>query len=161
VDQSNSRLQNIALPDWIQQRVQPFSYSFPHCEISIHCAVTQLTVRASALEQILYQLVHNALHHGYQADAKARVQIDVRVEEDHCLLTVTDQGLGIADTLQPRIFDPFVTSKRGSRHHGLGLHLCYNLATQVLNGDIQLVSSSAAGSCFQLTFPLTDDAGIN
>ncbi|MCH8538759.1 MAG: ATP-binding protein, partial [Alkalimonas sp.] len=157
VNQANNKLQVIELPEWIQQRIEPFKYSFPHSDIAINCPRMKLNVRASALEQILHQLVHNALHHGYQAEAKARVKLDVSISDGHCLISVTDHGSGISDTLQPRIFEPFVTSKRGSRNHGLGLHLCYNLATQVLNGDIQLLSSSATGSCFQLTFPLTDD----
>ena len=40
----------------------------------------------------------------------------------------------------PRIFDPFVTSKRGQGGSGLGTHIIYNLVVQLLRGRIHCAS---------------------
>ena len=52
-----------------------------------------------------------------------------------------DNGRGIPQSFQQKIFDPFVTTKRGHGGSGLGMHLVFNLVTQALNGSISLSSS--------------------
>jgi signal transduction histidine kinase len=55
--------------------------------------------------------------------------------------------------LRKRIFDPFVTTKRGQGGSGLGMHLVYNLVTQALNGSISVVSEKGLGVQFRILFP--------
>ena len=68
-------------------------------------------------------------------------------------ITLADNGNGVPDTLLPRIFDPFVTTRMGRGGVGLGLHICHNLVIQTLGGRIA-VASTAAGTTFTLTLPL-------
>jgi signal transduction histidine kinase len=56
--------------------------------------------------------------------------------------------------LRKRIFDPFVTTKRGQGGSGLGMHLVYNLVTQALNGSISIVSEEGQGVEFRIIFPV-------
>ena len=58
------------------------------------------------------------------------------------------------ETIKKRIFDPFVTTKRGEGGSGLGLHLVYNLVTQALNGKITLESSLGQGVDILFDFPV-------
>ena len=66
----------------------------------------------------------------------------------------TDDGKGIPDELRKRIFDPFVTTKRGQGGSGLGMHLVYNLVTQALNGSITVESKTGEGVKFDIIFPV-------
>ena len=60
------------------------------------------------------------------------------------LFITADNGAGVPENIKKRIFDPFVTTKRGEGGSGLGMHLVYNLVTQALNGKITLESSLGA-----------------
>ena len=67
------------------------------------------------------------------------------------ILEVSDTGSGIPDAIRDRIFDSFLTG----RPDGTGLGLA--IAKRVLlghNGDIELVSSSHAGTTLRVSLPL-------
>lgn len=154
VDQNDARLQRIQLPDWLQERIKPYQLGYPDIDFHLSCPRTQLELRAQALEQIIFQLLQNCCLHAFAMDGSKQVRIQLRITDTECHLLIEDDGQGISAEIQQRIFEPFVTSKRGSQCHGLGLHLSYNLASQVLNGTIELQHSSPKGSRFLLRFPL-------
>jgi signal transduction histidine kinase len=51
------------------------------------------------------------------------------------------------------VFEPFFTTRRGSGGTGLGLHLVYNLVTQLLGGSITCASSPGHGTEFTIRLP--------
>jgi signal transduction histidine kinase len=57
------------------------------------------------------------------------------------------------EAVRRRIFEPFFTTRRGSGGSGLGLHIVYNLATQILGGSIECDSVPGQGTRFTLQFP--------
>ena len=63
-----------------------------------------------------------------------------------------DDGPGIPDNLQSRLFDPFVTSK-GGKHSGLGLSIVYNIIKE-LKGNITFVSDGKNGTEFKIVLPI-------
>lgn len=164
VDQQSNQLQTIQLPDWLHDRLQPYRLQFPNIHIELTCQTTELRVRARALEQIIVQLLQNSCLHAFENTVQARIDVELNMDEKECRLLVRDNGQGIAVDLRTKVFEPFVTTKRGSKSyghgHGLGLHLCYNLATQVLNGTIKLLKSDAEGCCFLLSFPLQNGVAV-
>lgn len=116
-----------------------------------------LTVRnrPGALGQIVTNLVMNAVQHAFDEDATG-AQIDIRVgqpREDRITIEFSDNGHGIDTDSLPRIFDPFFTTRRGTGGTGLGLHIAYNLVTQVLGGTIAVSSRPGAGTRFIISFP--------
>ena len=54
------------------------------------------------------------------------------------LITVKDNGSGIAEDIQDKIFDPFFTTKRVQKNTGLGLYAVMNLVTQKLNNYFRI-----------------------
>ncbi|SEA39806.1 sensor histidine kinase [Alkalimonas amylolytica] len=154
VDQTACQLQQIQLPDWLDERLRPYQLSYPDVRIELDCPRVQLLVRAQALEQIVFQLLQNCCLHAFSETSEKRVMVQFHLQGNECHLLVRDHGQGIPDELQSRVFEPFVTSKRGSHCHGLGLHLSYNLASQVLNGSIELQNTGPDGSDFLLRFPM-------
>ena len=65
-----------------------------------------------------------------------------------------DDGKGCSIEVSEHIFEPFYTTKRGRGGSGLGMHLVYNIVTQLLNGEIKLSSKDPNGVCFDLLFPV-------
>lgn len=83
-----------------------------------------------AIQQVTTNLVQNAL------DA-AESLVTVRVEDG--VLTVTDDGPGIAKSVRDRLFEPFVTSKPPGKGTGLGLAVSRHLMV-LAGGTLELLA---------------------
>ncbi|MCW8383542.1 sensor histidine kinase [Streptomyces justiciae] len=105
-----------------------------------------------AYERLLRNLVDNAVRH-----AEHRIQITVRNEDDHVVLTVHDDGLGVPTEDAERVFERFVRlDDARSRDHGgtgLGLAIARDLAHRH-HGTLTLtLTPRTLGACFQLRLP--------
>lgn len=99
-----------------------------------------LLVFPDLFEIILKQLIENSLIHGFKNQEAGHISLLLFTDDERISMEYRDDGAGVDDALKGKIFDPFVTSNRGSANHsGLGLYRIYNLVTQVLKGDIQLL----------------------
>ncbi|MFY8272993.1 ATP-binding protein [Pseudoalteromonas sp. SSDWG2] len=126
-------------------------------EVIVDCPPDlHINAKAGPIQQILQQLISNAMTHAFDKVETARIEIRVTAGAGKMQIDFIDNGRGIAKTLQPRIFDPFVTTNRGSGGSGLGLHLVYNLATQALSGSVYLERSDESGSHFIVQLPYTE-----
>ena len=65
------------------------------------------------------------------------------------------------EKIKQKIFDPFVTTRRGEGGSGLGMHLVYNLVTQALNGNIEVESELGEGAEFVIEFPAVKVLGAH
>jgi ligand-binding sensor domain-containing protein/signal transduction histidine kinase len=156
VDRSSNKIQRINLSEFLKQCLLPFQSQLKPHQIEIECQNDQhIWLRAEALEVVISHFIQNSLLHGFSNRTGGTIKITAQIDAQRCVLHFYDNGHGIASDLQPQVFDPFVTSKRGSNCTGLGLHLCYNLVTQVLNGSIQMQSTLGEGTLFILSFPLS------
>ena len=72
---------------------------------------------------------------------------------DYALVTVGDDGNGIAPELLDKIFEPFFTTKRPGEGTGLGLSTAYGIVKQS-GGFIFADSTPGVGSTFSLYFPV-------
>ena len=106
------------------------------------------------LEQIITNLIQNAILHAFSGRGEGRVTLEARVIGSDIELTVGDNGIGMNTATIVHIFDPFFTTKLGQGGSGLGLSICRRLATTVLAGTLNVVSTPDAGSRFILTMPL-------
>lgn len=117
------------------------------------------------LEQILDNLVQNAIVHGFDHAPRGVIRIESATsEKDGVLLMVSDNGKGIAAEHLSRVFDPFFTTRLGQGGSGLGLHIVYNLVHGVLGGQISVSSSHGTGTEFRLQLPWSapaDAAGVD
>jgi two-component system, cell cycle sensor histidine kinase and response regulator CckA len=72
------------------------------------------------------------------------------------LLEVRDNGIGMDDATQARMFEPFFTSKEKGKGTGLGLSTVYGIVSQA-GGDIKVESQQGVGTSFRIYFPLAAD----
>jgi signal transduction histidine kinase len=125
--------------------------------INIDCPETlNVMCKAGPLNQILINLIMNSLIHAFETVENGKIDVIARLTDEQKLKIIyKDNGSGIPTSIKKRIFDPFVTTKRGQGGSGLGMHLVFNLVTQALNGNIKLDSEEGNGVEFTLTFPVT------
>lgn len=101
--------------------------------------------------QIVVNLTSNALRYSPKG---AMVRMSVAQDGGRALLTVTDQGKGIAAADQARIFDKFERvdpSEVGG--NGLGLYIARRLA-RAMGGDLTVESAAGEGARFTLSLPV-------
>ncbi len=102
--------------------------------------------------ELLKGVFQNLLLNAAQAMREAG-SIEVRMVRDGsaCRITVADTGPGMLPDLSSRIFEPFVTGKKGGT--GLGLSISRRIM-RLHGGELELLSTVAPGATFLLTVPL-------
>lgn len=97
------------------------------------------------LEQVMINLVNNALRHTVSLLGQADVEIRLSVYDDRALIDVIDNGVGVPDNDISQLFHPFfTTSKKGT---GLGLYLSQSFS-EANNAKIRYLKYDK--SCFRL-----------
>ena len=159
VDQTSEEAREVNVKQLIEETLmslRPRLKKVTHT-INIDCAETlNVMCKAGPLNQILINLIMNSLIHAFETVENGKIDVIARLTDDQKLKIIyKDNGSGIPAGIRKRIFDPFVTTKRGQGGSGLGMHLVFNLVTQALNGNIKLESEEGNGVEFTLTFPVT------
>ncbi|HVZ34017.1 MAG TPA: ATP-binding protein [Polyangiaceae bacterium] len=77
----------------------------------------------------------------------------------YVLISVSDTGTGMSETVLSRAFDPFFTTKGPARGTGLGLSMVYGFVTQS-GGHVTLESSMGRGTTVQIYLPRTLQSGV-
>jgi len=108
------------------------------------------------LQQAFLNVVINAEHAVEGAGSGGRIEIAGAREHDHVLVTVRDNGPGLAEDLLPRIFEPFFTTKDVGKGTGLGLAITYGIV-QEHGGAIQAANAPGGGAMFTLALPVSAD----
>jgi signal transduction histidine kinase len=143
------------LMDEILMSMRPKLKKVNH-QMNIHCADNLvIESKAGPINQIMINLIMNSIIHGFEYMDRGKIDIIIEsVDESKVSIEFKDNGKGIPEHLCKRIFDPFVTTKRGRGGSGLGMHLVYNLVTQALNGSISVLSEEGQGVQFRILFPV-------
>jgi two-component system, OmpR family, sensor kinase len=107
-----------------------------------------------AIEEILDNLVSNALKYGANKPILLRVGLD---DEQHCaVIRISDNGSGISADDQARIFERFERAVQPGEHlsgFGVGLWIVRQLC-QAMEGSVRVDSTPGQGSTFSVALPL-------
>jgi K+-sensing histidine kinase KdpD len=119
---------------------------------------TVVHVDASAVEQILFNIVDNACKYAAPTATEKLIHLEALPDGKFAMLRVRDHGQGISAEGARRLFQPFSKSAheaaRTAPGVGLGLALCRRLSRS-MGGDLRLEALTKGGACFVLTLPLS------
>ncbi|MEQ8756118.1 MAG: sensor histidine kinase [Coleofasciculus sp. G1-WW12-02] len=125
--------------------------------VDYELAPKQVTSDPLRLEQIITNLVSNAIRYTETGSITISCQVECNHQNDKFAIAVADTGIGIAPEDQAQIFEPYF--RGGSRTNrlpdstGLGLAIVSRLV-KLLQGEIQLDSEVGVGSTFKIILPL-------
>ncbi|MGD9733905.1 MAG: PAS domain S-box protein [Desulfamplus sp.] len=132
-------------------------------EIQQDCG--SIWANATQLHQIAMNLITNAYHAVQDKNGKIRVEFrEIILEKNdltnlslssgkYALLSISDNGIGISDTIRDKIFDPYFTTKEKGKGTGLGLSVVYGIVKE-FGGDIKVDSTIGIGTAFNVYLPL-------
>ncbi|HEY8141053.1 MAG TPA: PAS domain-containing sensor histidine kinase [Kofleriaceae bacterium] len=131
------------------EEVEEMRQAYPGRDIRIEASGDLAGIcDASRMEQLLSNLIGNALQHG--ADP---VVVGARSEGDEIVLAVHNQGPPIPDGLQALLFEPFVEgTASASGGLGLGLYIASEIV-RAHGGSIAVSSSEGLGTRFEIRLP--------
>ncbi|MHC1729821.1 MAG: ATP-binding protein [Syntrophobacteraceae bacterium] len=113
---------------------------------------------SSQLQQVILNIVNNAID-AIGKSGEIRVATKFREAERELLVTIADNGPGIAPELIGKIFDPFFTTKEYGMGTGLGLSISYSIIEK-LGGEITVASEIGKGSTFSICVPWMNQENI-
>jgi len=114
---------------------------------------TKIQAERFLVQQLISNLLDNAIDFSPEG---SDISITDKVENNHWLLTIKDQGPGIPDYALPRIFDRFYSLARadtGKKSTGLGLSLVYEVV-QLHHGDIDIHNCNEGSAEIVIRLPV-------
>ena len=123
-----------------------------HKAIITHDPLPQIDINRMHLIQVLQNLLCNAINH---CDVEPRIHLSAIRQDDHWILKVADNGVGIAESHRKHIFEPFrrMNHKEDQQGLGLGLAICKKIV-ESYGGKIWYESEPGkGGTVFSFTLP--------
>lgn len=124
-----------AIEDKYQEKIASASI-----ELSVRCDVGLVNTERVRVQQILENLISNAIKYHDPTRERRRVEVDVHIDGSSLLvITVRDNGIGFEESQREAIFEIF---KRGTSKHegsGLGLYLVKKHLSH-MGGQVQVLS---------------------
>jgi signal transduction histidine kinase len=145
-------LEPVALADVIARVERDFAESPNPILKTGFDALPVASADAARLEQVLTNLVANAIKH---SPPGAPIRIAGEADAEHVRVTVIDQGSGIEPEFLPTLFEPFTQAHGGSGRDtglGLGLYIVRGLV-EAMHGTIEARSRLGQGSEFVVRLP--------
>ena len=118
--------------------------------IEVQAPLPRLQADQAQLERVLDNLIDNALRH---TASNGQIRLQARRHGERVIVSVEDNGEGIAYGQQGRIFEPFVQVGRKKGGAGLGLALCKEIV-QLHGGRMGVYSRPGQGTQFYMALPL-------
>ncbi len=109
------------------------------------------------LHQILVNLLSNAIKHTPQ---QGEIRVISSRSDDNLVIEVADNGCGIAEKYQQKLFEPYSPQKPRQKSSGLGLGLPLSkMFVEFHNGQIWFSSAEGKGSQFFFSIPIGSGEG--
>jgi two-component system sensor histidine kinase PilS (NtrC family) len=147
----------LALTDHLNNFVGSFRDGDAEADIRIRVDPPDTEVRMdrSQLDQVLTNLVSNAIRHGRENTGSSTVYleggVDARTERPY--LNVIDEGAGVPDESLDSLFEPFYTTLRSGT--GLGLYISREMC-EANQARLTYYRHERGGACFRITFSHPD-----
>jgi signal transduction histidine kinase len=114
------------------------------------------------LNQVFMNILANAIDaldeafiQGKMSDPIPQIQIATELDSPQCaVIRIADNGIGIPDSIEQRLFEPLFTTKPVSKGTGLGLSIARQIVVEKHNGTLEVNSQPGRGSEFIIAIPI-------
>lgn len=124
---------------------QNFNFDMEHLNAKV------ITADKTRLKIILNNLISNAIKFSQVTD-RPMIKFSSWFQNGEIIIVVEDNGPGIPEDVQEKIFEMFYRARPDSPGSGLGLFIARE-AAQKLNGELTVISNEGSGSKFLLRLP--------
>ncbi|NLD91465.1 MAG: substrate-binding domain-containing protein [Fibrobacter sp.] len=123
-------------------------------KLTLDTSHTECTIfgQPQKFTQVVTNLLTNAID-AVRNQAQPHIELNIRNEKSNVVVSVKDNGCGIAPQNRMRIYDPLFTTKPFGTATGMGLTVVHNIVTGEFGGTIDFVSDEGCGTTFILRFP--------
>lgn len=121
-------------------------------EVELDPAKPEVAGEFRKLEQVLVNLLNNALDSLRKAPGRRLLRVRTRRASDVCEFEVEDTGPGVPPGVAVRLFEPFFTTKAGGGGTGLGLSISRELV-ESFGGTLSHSRPAEGGARFTASFP--------
>ncbi|MEA5574476.1 sensor histidine kinase [Calothrix sp. UHCC 0171] len=120
---------------------------------------------AGQLNQVFMNILTNAIDAIEEKNSKLKFaeiaanpkQITIRtlvIDNDWIEIAIADNGIGIPETIQQQIFNPFFTTKPVGKGTGMGMSISYQIITEKHGGKLECFSIPNQGTEFVIKIPI-------
>ena len=145
-----------AAEEIVGEAVMKFHKRFPdsNVAVSVPDELMMIPMDAILIEQVIINLLENAVIHGGREDG---ISLSLTERGAEALFTVEDQGKGIPENRLPRLFEGYFPSgdseADGSRNMGIGLSVCYTIV-KAHGGEMTAENKKEGGARLVFTLPM-------
>lgn len=119
-----------------------------------HSQPVHATMVSGELTQVIINILNNAKDILLDRSVeKPWVKFDLEQSNEFIILSIEDNGGGIDQSILPKIFEPYFTTKHQSRGTGLGLNMSYRIVTESIGGKIY-AKNTQNGAKFYIEIPI-------
>lgn len=164
----NVEFREILLDETIRKTVELANLAKPknaEVRLELQCQGQRILGNETQLSQLLLNLVINAFHAIEEKNGTLVIRTEVSIKQKEELITeaenkvvllrVSDNGMGIAEEILPRIFEPFFSTKQSGKGTGLGLAIVQQIVEEH-NAKIFVESKKGQGTTFSIEFPINN-----
>jgi len=113
----------------------------------------QLHADRAAIYDVIQNLVNNSMKYSQQPAAELRIKIDVSQDEEHTIILVADNGVGIPEDKRKRIFELYDRAGMDDgKGKGIGLYMARKMIANH-DGTIEYDDGYTAGARFVIKLP--------
>jgi two-component system C4-dicarboxylate transport sensor histidine kinase DctB len=150
----NAQLRQVDLHDVMHDAFEVIAWRIGNRAVTMNVDLgdAPLLVMAGPVrfQQVVVNLLSNALD-ALEGCDDPRIDITGHATADRVILTVSDNGPGVAEGLDDRVFDPFFSTKGVGSGLGLGLSISFNIIKD-FGGELRLVQNGQ-GASFVIDLP--------
>jgi PAS domain S-box-containing protein len=114
------------------------------------------------LNQVMLNLIVNAAHaieekrNKNSLEELGQIKITTKYIDNNAVITISDTGTGIPESILSMIFDPFFTTKSVGKGTGQGLTLARRIIVERHGGTLSVDSKENIGTVFTITLPISN-----
>lgn len=148
------RLEKVAIKEEVEEMLEALYKENSHFNIRFDLKINENT--AWKTDVVLFRIVirnmfDNALFFRDKKEIKVKIEVE-QIYNEKLLIKITDNGLGIPESVRDRVFDMFFHGAARSGGTGLGLYMAKK-AVERLGGIIQLTNAEARNTVFKIILP--------